>query len=102
MTTLPDDKTASATIAYVDAKGNPAKVDGAPQWSSSDEGVFTVAQDADGFAATITPIGLGTAQVRVTADADVGSGVQEIITLGDVEVVAGTAVAGNISITVNP
>lgn len=101
MTTLPDDKTASGTIAYVDAKGFPAKVDGAPQWSSSDDTVFSVAQDASGLAATITPTGLGTAQVRITADADLGSGVQEIITIGDIEVVGGQAVAGNLTLTVS-
>lgn len=100
MTTLPDDQVATGTIAYTDAKGNPAKVDGVPAWSSSDDAVFTVAQEADGMSATVTPIGLGTAQVRVEADADLGAGVVSLVTLGDIEVVAGTAVAGNITFTV--
>ena len=94
MFTLPDDKVANGAITYVDAKGNPAKVDGVPAWSSSDDAVIAVAQAADGMSAVITPMGLGTAQVRIEADADLGSGVVSLVTLGDVEVIAGTAVAG--------
>lgn len=101
MFTLPDDKTASAAIAYVDAKGNPATVEGAPVWSSSDEAILTVAAAADGFSAVVTPVGpLGSAQIKVVADADMGEGVTEIITIGDVEVVAGSAVAGNLTLSV--
>ncbi len=101
MTTLPDDKLATATIAYVDSHGHPAKVEGAPVWTSSDDTIFKVDAVADGMTATITPTGaLGTAQVRITADADLGAGTTEIITLGDVEVVGGAAVSGNLTITV--
>lgn len=103
MFTLPDDKTASAAVSYVDAKGNAAKVEGAPVWSSSDDTILTVEAAADGMSATITPAGpLGTAQVKVEADADLGPGVLPIITIGDVEVVAGQAVAGNVTFAVNP
>lgn len=95
MFTLPDDKTVGVSIAYVDAKGNPAQVEGAPVWSSSDESILTVTAAADGLSAVVTPAGpLGSAQVKVTADADLGAGVTEIVTLGDVEVIAGSAVAG--------
>lgn len=103
MFTLPDDKTASAAVAYVDAKGNPAKVDGVPAWSSSDPAILDVVAAADGMSATVTPVGpLGTAQVKIEADADLGAGVTTIITLADVEVVGGEAVAGNVTLTVNP
>lgn len=101
--TLPDDKTAGAAVAYVDAKGNPATVDGAPVWTSSDETILTVAAAADGMSAVVTPVGpLGTAQIKIDADADMGAGVTDIITLADVEVVAGQAVAGNVTLTLNP
>ena len=102
MTTLPDDKVATGTIAYVDAKGNPAQVEGAPVWTSSDDTVVSLSVSADGFSATVTPGALGTAQITVKADADMGAGVTEIITIGDIEVVAGAAVAGNLSFTVGP
>lgn len=103
MFTLPDDKTAAAAVAYVDAKGNPAVVDGVPVWSSSDESIVTVAAAADGLSAVVTPVGpLGAAQVKVEADADLGAGITPIITLADVEVVGGQAVAGNVSLSLNP
>lgn len=95
MFTLPDDKSVGVTISYVDAKGNPAKVEGVPVWSSSDPAVLAVVAAEDGMSATVTPVGpLGTAQIKVEADADLGEGVAPLITLGDVEVVAGTAVSG--------
>ncbi len=100
---LPDDKTASASVAYVDAKGNQAVVDGAPVWASSDPSILAVEAAADGLSATITPVGpLGSAQISITADADVGAGVTELVTLADVEVIAGSAVAGNVTLTQNP
>jgi hypothetical protein len=102
MLTLPDDKTASAAVSYTDAKGNAATVDGAPVWTSSDESILTVAAAADGLSAVITPVGpLGTAQVKVEADADLGAGVTSLVTLGDIQVVGGQAVAGNINFTVS-
>lgn len=101
MFTLPDDKTAAATVAFVDAKGNPAVVEGAPVWSSSDPAVLSVVAAADGMSAIVTPVGpLGSAQVKVEADADTGEGVVPVILLGDVEVVAGQAVGGTISFAI--
>lgn len=102
MFTLPDDKTANAAVSYVDAKGKPAKVDGAPVWESSDSAVLTVAAASDGMSAVVTPGDPGTAQLKITADVDLGAGVEELITLADVEVVAGKAVAGNVTLSVNP
>ena len=40
------------------------------------------------------------AQVKVEADADLGAGTVPIITLGDVEVVAGQAVSGTVSLSI--
>lgn len=97
MFTLPDDQKVDASVGYVDAKGNAAKVDGAPVWTSSDPAVLNVVAATDGMSATITPVGpLGTAQVKIEADADLGAGVVSLITLADVEIVAGSAVAGNV------
>lgn len=96
---LPDDATASAAVAYVDAKGKPAKVDGAPVWSSSDPAVFDVAAAADGMSAVVTPGDPGTAQLKVEADADLGAGIVPVVTLVDIDVVAGQAVAGNVTLT---
>lgn len=95
---LPDDKTVTASVVYKDAKGHPASVDGAPVWASDTPNVADVSAAADGFSATVTPgADLGTCQISVTADADLGSGTESVVALGTVEVVSGKAVAGEIS-----
>lgn len=94
---LPDDKTVSATVSFIDAKGKPAKVDGAPVWASDNEAVASVVAADDGMSAVIAPNDLGTAQISVTADADLGAGVTTLTGLGTVEVVAGTAVTASIN-----
>jgi hypothetical protein len=96
---LPDDKQAKVQVAYVDAKGHPASVDGDVTWSSSNEGVALVQVDpADSTIATVVPGDqLGQVQVTATADADLGAGVTELVTLMDVEVIGGQAVAGTIT-----
>lgn len=94
MLVLPVDKKVPASVQPVDAKGNPAQVEGAPVWTSSAENIATVTAAADGLSAEVTPTGaLGTCQINVTADADLGSGVTEIIGVLDVTTVAGEAVA---------
>lgn len=94
MAMLPDDKTMPATVSYQDAKGNAASVEGAPVWASANESVATVLPAADGLSAVISPVGLGSTDITVTADADLGAGVVNIISTGTVEVVAGQAVTG--------
>jgi hypothetical protein len=98
MYTLPVDKLVVMQVAYVDAQGNPAVVDGMVSWASSDDDVITVKVDPeDSTICTVTPAGkAGQAQVTATADADLGAGVRSLVTLCDIEVVAGEAVAGTI------
>lgn len=89
-------------VSYVDAKGHPATIDGDVAWSSSDESIVMVTADtSDSTRATVVGVGdnIGMAQVTATADADLGSGVRQIVTPADVEVVAGEAIAGQIAIT---
>lgn len=99
MFTLTDVQKATATITVLDAKGNPAPLDGAPSWSSSDPSVVAVEPSTDGLSVVIKAVGpLGTAQVRVDADADLGASVVPLQGVLDVEVVASQAV----SIVINP
>jgi hypothetical protein len=97
--TLANDHMVQVQITYVDAKGNPAAVDGPVSWASSNEQVLTVQVDPiDSTFATVMPANLlSQAQVVATADADLGAGVKTIITTMDVTVVAGEAVAGTIA-----
>jgi hypothetical protein len=74
-------------------------VDGPVNWTSSDTTIVEVVADAtDSTDAIVQAKGLvGQAQVSAVGDADLGTGVRSIVTLMDVSVVAGEAVAGTIS-----
>ena len=105
MYTLPADKQVRLQIQYVDANGNPAKVDGAVTWSSSDEDIARCEPRAplhedvpEGGAVMLIPgTKVGECQVSARADADLGEGMRELVSLLDVTVVGGEAVAGNIT-----
>jgi hypothetical protein len=96
---LPNDKMIALQVAYVDSKGNPAQVDGDVTWDTSDANIATVESNAgDSTQAVVRPLGsVGQVQITATADADLGSGVRELITAMDVEIVAGEAIAGTIT-----
>lgn len=66
-------------LPTVDRKGNPAKVESIV-FTSSDEAVFTVVQDAENpLKATITSIAVGVAQLDYKADADLTVGEDRFI-----------------------
>ena len=98
MFTLPVDDAVKMQVTYVDAEGNPAKVDGPITWASSDETLAEVEVDSvDSSIVTVTPVGpTGQVQITAAADADLGAGVRELITVCDISLVAGEAVAGTI------
>ena len=50
----------------------------------------------DGTICKVIPRGLGRTQVSAKADADLGEGVRELLTVCDIMIVAGEAVAGSI------
>lgn len=84
----------TVSLVINDKMGNAAKVDGVPSWSSSDEAVVTVTPEADGMSATIVSLGAtGTAQVSVSADADLGEGVRTLTGSAMIDVIAGEAFA---------
>ena len=97
--TLPSGKEIELQVSYVDQAGNPAAVDGPVTWASSNTAILTiVAEPTDSTICMATTIGpVGTAQVTATADADLGTGVKSLVTMLDVTVVAGEAVAGTIA-----
>ncbi len=96
---LTDMQKVAVSVAFVDAAGNPARVDGVPAWSSSDESILTVAAAEGGLSAEVVTVGpLGAAQIVVRADADLGEGVREIIATQGFEVVGSEAVAANFTV----
>lgn len=91
---LTDVQKVELSINPTSAAGNPAPVDGAPVWTSSDETVLTVTASEDGLSAVAVTTGkLGKAQVNVSADADMGEGVKTITGVLDVEVRVSEAVS---------
>lgn len=91
---LTDVQKVELSISPTSAAGNPAPLDGAPVWSSSDESVLVVTASEDGLSAVAVTTGkLGRAQVNVSADADLGEGVKTITGVLDVEVRVSEAVS---------
>lgn len=96
MLVLTDVQKVALSIQPVDSVGNPAPVEGIV-WSVSDATLLTVTPAADGLSAVCEAVGpLGTAQVNVSADADMGSGVVTITGVLDIQIVAGQATSINI------
>ncbi len=86
------------TCAFVDASGAPAVVDGIPTWSSSDPAICEIINvSADGLSCEASSVAIGTAQVSVSADADMGAGVRAVVGVLDIEVLAAEAVSAAIS-----
>jgi len=95
MFTLPADHTVLMQVTYVDAKGNPATIDGNVTWESSDASIVSVTVDTgDSSICRAMPVAIGQAQITAACDADLCAGVRELLTLCDIEVIGGEAVAG--------
>ena len=90
----------TATVSAVDARGNPATLDGPPTWVSSDPALLEVTTSPEGTARIAAVGPLGNAQVTVSADADLGEGTRTIGGLLDVSIVAGEAVALTIAASI--
>ena len=94
MLILTDSQKCSIFISPVDAKGNLAEVQNIT-FKSTNPDVLDVVQDLeDPKKAVVVALGpLGSAQVSVQADADLGEGIETLEGILDVEVKAGKAVA---------
>lgn len=98
MLVLRDNQQARVSIAIRSARGNPAVVDGTPQWSVSSAAHLEVVAEADGMAALVRALGpSGAAQVSVHVDADLGEGVIPVTGVLDVNVLSGLAAVIEIS-----
>ncbi len=94
---LTDSQKVTISIAAVDKKGAPADVQGIA-FASSDTTVATVEQDAGDMTKAVVVAGMpGSAQISVTADADLGDGVSLLTGVFDLSVVGGQAVGLSVS-----
>ena len=94
--TLSSIEKVSLMIQPVNAKGNPAPIDGIPVWTTSDPTVATLIVADDGLTASLVAINPGSVQITVQADADLGPGTKLITGTLDVTVTAAEAVSINI------
>jgi hypothetical protein len=82
MYNLPIDHTVKMQVSYVDAAGNPAKIDGAVEWFPANAEIAAIEVDpSDDTICKVMPVGLGRTQVSAKADADLGEGVRELLTV---------------------
>lgn len=81
------------TMQPLDAKGNPAKVDGVPEWQVTNPAVCSIEPAPDGLTAMCKATDLGDTQVNCTADADLGEGTRPITGLIDVSIRPAEAVS---------
>jgi hypothetical protein len=93
MLILTDSQKVTLSIKPVTKAGNPAAIDGLPIWSLGCEDHLKLEVSEDGLSATVSSLGkLGACQVNVSADADLGEGVETITGVVDIVVQAGKAV----------
>lgn len=99
-------KAINLTVQFLKADGQSGTVDGIPVWASADEAIFAVTDvSPDGLSAKARRVGPDTAagqvvQVTCTADADLGSGVRNVVGMIELtassEVVTANVVAGTL------
>jgi hypothetical protein len=96
---LTDRQRVRIAIDPLDEMKNPAPIDGIPTWESSDPSILTVEATDDGRGVmAVTGGPLGTATVTVTADADMGDGIEPLTGTVDFEVVGSEARSLNVSV----
>jgi hypothetical protein len=94
---LTDTQQVVVALEIKDKKGNSATVDGAPVWSVDNSELLALTPSADGLTCTVVAVGpLGTANVTVKADADLGAGVENLIGALVVEITGGVAAVINL------
>jgi len=88
--TLSAGRAKTVSLVLKDKFGNDASVDGAPVWASTNPDIATVTPSADGLSCTLVSSGrMGTAEVTVDLDADLGEGVRSLAGSALVDVVSG-------------
>jgi hypothetical protein len=81
------------TMQPLDAKGNPAAIDGVAEWTVANPGVCSINPAPDGITAMCVALAVGDTQVSATGDADLGEGKREITGVIDISIKASEAVS---------
>lgn len=98
MTPMTETQQVTGTVQFVTKKGNPAEVQaGSVKWTATDPTVVDLVVDpVDEKTVTVKGKAAGSTRVDVTADADLGDGVESITLSEDFSITAGRAVGGTI------
>ncbi len=101
---LTDEQECELSVQFLTAAGNPGAIDGVPVWSVANPALLDLSISDDGLQVLIRTTGmLGSTQVSVTADADLGEGTRPVSAVLDVEVqAAGVVSAGIVAGTPRP
>ena len=82
----------------VDRNNNPTKLDGNPAWSVSDPSKLDLIVGENLYSVELRAKGvIGTVQVSVHGDADLGPGVRDLVGTLDVEILPGEAASFNLN-----
>lgn len=68
--------------------GKAARVDGVPRWENLTPEIVNLEIPEDGKSVIVTPKQVGSAEIHVTVDADLGAGVREITAIGLISVIS--------------
>lgn len=80
------------SVAFKNRLGGEATVDGPPTWLTDNTAILALKPSTDGLSCLVTAVGMvGTANVQMTADADLGEGVKPLIGTFAVTVTPGEA-----------
>ena len=95
---IKNDQKLSGGIAPTNSIGEPAPIDGTPEWTNSNPEVLDMAVSEDGKSVVLTTKSgiTGTSTITCKFDADLGEGKRTIEATGDVVVDPAEAVAGSI------
>lgn len=89
---MSDSQQVNVGVRFVDRKGNPAAVDGTPEWLTDNSDLLALTPAADGKSCVVKAVGpLGTASVTMKADADASAGVRQIVGTLEVTITGGDA-----------
>lgn len=89
---MTDTQQVSVSPKFLDKKGNPAQVDGPPEWLTDNSDVLALEPATDGLSCLVKAVGaLGTGTVTVRADADLGTGVVPLIGTLEIEITGSMA-----------
>lgn len=89
---LPATHQVNVAVEFRDRKNNPAPVDDVPVWSVDNSELLLLTPAADGMSCLVAAVGpLGTANVTLQADADLGDGSTPVIGTLEVQITGGTA-----------